>query len=152
MKTLFTTLVLMICLNANSQSVHTMAGYKSAEIGYTYTDEETELIFGFSVSAVDSKLAEYRANRNDRGKIHEFKDQFTPAMFFLVGGKFDKLSIIGKLGGSNVKQDINGIKDEKYVYFAAGIIFDYQVSEKISVRGSYDSVNSAMVGVGIKIF
>lgn len=145
------TIVFAMINDAKAQSVHGMFGYKSAEIGYTYLDEETELIFGFSVSAVDSKLAESRANRNDKGNIHEFQDQFTPAMFFLIGGKFDEFSIIGKLGGSNVKQNINGIKDEKYVYFATGIMFSYDLSDKISLLGSYDSVTSAMCGVSYRL-
>lgn len=150
-----TTLIIIISLFSNymisqETKISAMAGYKSLEVGFTYLDEETELIYGVSASAVDSKVSEKRANNNDKGKHHEFKGDVTPAMFFNIGGKFEKLSLIGKLGGSYVEQKIN--KDPtKDLFLAFGLIAEYEISETIALRGSYDSVNSFLIGASFKL-
>lgn len=124
-----------------------MAGYKSFELGFTYLDEEIELIYGVSASVVDSKLAEKRANRNDIGKVHEFNGKAVPAVFGLIGAKFDDLSIIGKIGGAYLNQTINGKLEPQKAYLAFGLVVDYKITDTIGLRGSYDSVNSALIGV-----
>lgn len=136
--------------NAQETKISAMAGYKSFEVGFTYLDEESELIYGVSASVVDSKVSEKRANNNDKGKHHEFKGDVTPAMFFTIGGKFEKLSLIGKLGGSFVEQEINK-NPTKDLFLAFGLIAEYEISETIALRGSYDSVNSFLIGASFKL-
>jgi len=122
-----------------------MVGYKSAELSFAY-EAENELIFGAAVSATATDVTEKRANRNDRGTVHQFNGSFTPAVFGLIGGKFDELSIIGKIGGAYVDQSING-KPTKDLFLALGIAVEYKISDAIGLRGSYDSVAGPMAGV-----
>lgn len=150
------TIILIIALlsafaiNAQERKLSIMAGYKAIEFGATYTDGETELIFGGAISLVSSDIVEKRANTNDKGKIHNMTGKFVPAAFGLIGAKFDELSIIGKLGGAYVEQTINGkIEDRKFCY-AIGVILDYKLSEIVSLRVSYDNVNAPMAGIGIE--
>lgn len=145
-------LIILISLNIHGQEtkISAMAGYKSFELGFTYLAEESELIYGVSASVVDSKVSEKRANNNDKGKHHEFKGDVTPAMFFNIGGKFEKLSLIGKLGGSYVEQKINK-EPTKDLFLDFGLIAEYEISETISLRGSYDSVNSFLIGASLKL-
>lgn len=151
MKKSITLLTLFLgTLSINAQEVHLTAGYKAAEIGYSYV-AENELIFGLSVSAVDSKLTEKRANNNDHGKTHSFHNKYTPAAFGLIGGEFEEFSIIGKMGAAYLNQSIDGIAEPQKIYFAVGIMFDYKISNVLSIKAGYDNVNSVMVGVGIKI-
>lgn len=130
--------------------ISAMAGYKSFEVGFTYLDEETELIYGVSASVVDSKLAEKRANNNDKGKIHEFNGKVVPAVFANLGARFDRFSLIGKIGGSYVSQSINK-EPTKDLFLALGLIAEYEISDRIGLRASYDSVNSALIGVSFKL-
>ena len=134
-------------LNAQSQ-LSVMAGYKAIEISGAYT-AENELLFGLAISAVDSEITQKRANTNDRGSNHEFKSDFTPAAFGLIGGKFDDLSIIGKIGGAYIKQEINGNSEPQNIYLAAGVIIDYKVSELMGLRVSYDAVSGPMAGISL---
>lgn len=139
---------------ANAQSSNNailLVGYKSVEIGYTVNDEES-LNFGFSLSAVDSKLVEKRANRNDVNRHkHDFKGSLVPSTFWLVGGTFDKITLTGKVGASYIDQLIDEIEDKKKMYFAVGLIISRQINERFSVSGSYDNVNSATIGLTYKI-
>lgn len=150
MKTKILALLLFVTLSINAQEAHVLVGQKAIEIGASFTNER-ELIFGFSLSGVDSKLSEKRANKDDIGKIHDFNDKYTPAVFGLIGGEFDELSVIGKLGAGYVNQSINSIPDSKKIYFAVGIMIDYEISSVVSLKSSFDSVNSIMAGIGIKI-
>lgn len=151
MKTLFSLLLIIICLNVNAQEkqISFMGGYKTIELGYSYTTEESESIYGFTISAVDSKTASKRANKNDKGKIHEFKGDYVPAAFALIGAKFDDLNIIGKLGFTYVDQTINK-EQSKDVFLAAGLIVDYKLNSNFGARASYDSVNAVMIGISLK--
>jgi len=135
---------------AQDRKVSVMAGYKAFELSATYTDEETELIFGGSASIVDSGISEKRANTNDKGKIHRFKGDVVPAAFALIGAKFDELNIIGKFGGAYVNQTINGKHESQNIYIAFGVAIDYEVSDQIGIRASYDSVNAVMAGLTFK--
>lgn len=134
-------------LRAQSQ-LSVMTGYKAIEISGAYT-AENELIFGLAISAVDSKMTQKRANTNDKVSNHEFKSDYTPAAFGLIGAKFDELSIIGKIGGAYVDQMINGKPEPKNIYLAVGVIIDYKVSELTGVRLSYDAVSGPMAGISL---
>lgn len=130
-----------------SQQLAIMLGNKSVEISTTYTHP---LIFGMSVSIVDSKIVEKRANNNDFNK-HNLNSDLTPSVFGLIGGEFEELSLIGKLGASYIDQSINGIQEKQKLYFAVGIIADYKINDIIGIRVSFDNVNSAMIGITIHL-
>lgn len=136
--------------NAQEQKISAMAGYKAIEFGYSYTDEETELIYGISVAGVASDVAEKRANNNDKGKHHEFKGDIVPAIFGTIGAKFDRLNIIGKIGGSYVEQTINK-EPTNDVFLALGLMVDYLVNDSLGIIVGYDSVSSVLVGLSIKL-
>lgn len=148
-KTIFA-ILLLIGLNSNAQQINALVGYKSIELGYIYTDEETELIYGISASIVGSDIAERRANTNDKGKHHEFNGTIVPAVFGNIGAKFDRLNIIGKIGGSYVSQSING-QPTKDLYLALGVMIAYEVNDRYSIIGGYDSVNAVQLGISIKL-
>lgn len=132
-------------VTAQSTQASAMVGYRAAEVSFAYR-AENELIFGIALTGASTDVTEKRANRNDRGTLHEFNGKITPAVFGLIGGEFEELSIIGKLGAAYVDQRINGAPT-KDLFFAAGIIFEYKVSDAIGLRGSYDSVAGPMAGV-----
>lgn len=134
-------------LSAQSQ-VSVMAGYKAIEVSGAYT-AENELIFGLAISAVDSKMTQKRANTNDKGSNHEFKSDYTPAAFALIGAKFDELSIIGKIGGAYIKQEIDGKPEPQNIYLTVGVIIDYKISELTGIRVSYDAVSGPMAGISL---
>lgn len=139
---------------ANAQSSNNailLVGYKSVEIGYSVNDEES-LNLGFSLSAVDSKLVQDRANRNDVNRHkHDFKGSLVPSVFWLVGGTFDKITLTGKVGTSYINQLIDGLEDKKKIYLAVGIILSHKISDRVSISGSYDNVNSAAIGLTYKL-
>lgn len=149
MKTLLLLLVLPLFTIAQSNQIAIMGGYKTGEISASYT-AENELIFGLAVSITDSKIAEKRANIKDLNH-HDFNDKVIPNVFGLIGGKFDNLSLIGKLGAAYVNQNINNIPEPKKYYFTVGMAIDYKVSDLIGLRGSYDSVSSLLLGVSFYI-
>jgi hypothetical protein len=130
---------------AQTTQASAMVGYKSIELSYAY-EAESELIFGGAISATSSDMTEKRANNNDKGKRHEFEGDVTPAVFGLIGAKFDDLYIIGKIGGSYVDQTING-EPTKDLFFALGVAIEYKISGAIGLRGSYDSVAGPMAGL-----
>lgn len=127
-----------------------MVGYKSFELGFNYMDEESELIYGVSASVVDSKISQDRANNNDKGKLHEFNGKVVPAIFGTIGAKFEKLNLIGKIGGSFVNQQINK-EPTKDLFLALGLIAEYEISDRFGIRASYDSVSSIQLGLSLKI-
>lgn len=144
-------LFVSVALNkCHAQQIHALAGYKSLEIGYTYTDEETELIYGVSVSGVDANTAERRANINDKGVIHEFNGSVIFTGYGLVGAKFDRLNIVGKIGIAYVSQKINN-EPTKDLFLALGLMASYSISERYSLCASYDSVNSVQAGISITL-
>lgn len=144
MKTLLI-LIFPALLFAQSNQIGLMAGYKAIEISASYT-APNEVIYGLAFAGVDSKIAEKRANEKDLYE-HKFNDKYIPAVFGLLGGKFDNFSIIGKLGTAYVNQDINGLKEKQKLYLAAGIAFDFKVSESLGLRTSFDSVSSLLIGI-----
>lgn len=147
MKTLFASLLIIVYLNVNAQSsqASVMVGYKSAELSFAY-EAESELVFGAAISATASDVTEKRANNMDQGKVHKFKGDLTPAVFGLIGAKFEDLYIIGKIGGSYVDQTING-KPTQDIFLALGISAEYKITDAVGLRGSYDSVGGAMAGL-----
>lgn len=152
MKTLLTSLLIIIYLNVNAQQEKgsLMVGNKAFELSYIYENEEG-LGFGLAGSIVHSGLTEKRANKNDHFNEHEFTSKVTPAVFALISGNFEEVTIIGKIGTAYVDQKINGIPDSKKLYFAVGIAFEVPVTEEISIRAEYDNVNSVLIGMGFKI-
>lgn len=136
---------IMHSVTAQSRQLSAMAGYKAFELSASYT-AENELIYGAAASATSSDVTEKRANNMDQGKIHKFNGDITPAVFGLIGGKFDDLSIIGKIGASYVSQTINGAPT-KDAFLALGIAAEYKISDTTGLRGSYDSVAGALIGV-----
>lgn len=126
-----------------SNQVSVMIGENAVELSATYTHT---LIGGFAIQVVDSKVSERRANKNDHGTNHDFTTKYTPAVFGLIGGEFEEFSMIGKMGCAYVDQNINKKPDDKKLFFAVGIIFDYKVFENVGVRASYDNVAGAMIG------
>lgn len=148
MKKLLIIALLLISISIIAQEKHTsvMLGYKSIEVSASYT-VESELVFGLALSATQSGIVEKRANNNDLNR-HEFKNDVIPAAFFLIGGKFDKFTMIGKLGGAYLEQKINNKPDSQKFYYGVGVIFDYQFENGYSIRSSYDNVSGPLVGVG----
>ena len=132
-------------VTAQGTQASAMVGYKALEISFAY-EAENELIFGASASVTATDVTEKRANRNDRGKVHQFNGKVTPAVFGLIGAKFDELSITGKIGGAYVDQSIDG-QPTKDLFLALGIAAEIKISDAIGLRGSYDSVSGAMAGV-----
>lgn len=135
-------------VTAQEKQFSVMSGYKALEVAATYTHEETELVFGLSIVAVDSEMIEKRANNNDKGGRHIINSEYTPGAFGLIGAKFDDLSIIGKIGGAYIKQDINGKPEPQNIYMTFGIIFDLKVSNSTGLRVSYDGISGPLGGVG----
>lgn len=125
-----------------SNQIALMVGNKSAEISITHTDE---LIYGLSFSETDSKLIEKRANKYSFDD-HMLLNNYTPAIFGLIGGDFEYLSMIGKIGTCYINQSINSVVDNKKLYLAIGIAIDFKISEFIGIRGSFDNVSGAMIG------
>lgn len=125
-----------------SRQVSAMAGLSSIELSAQYTHT---MIYGAAIGITDSRSIEQRANRNSYEK-HELKTRYTPAVFGLIGGEFEDLSIIGKLGAAYIDQTRNGIDEKQKLYLAVGIIFDYKLTDAIGLRGSYDNVAGAMIG------
>lgn len=144
-------LFISVALNkCQAQGKHTsiMLGYKSIELGASYT-LENELVIGLSAQATESGLVEERANRNDMFlNKHDITISTVPALYFTIGGQFDNFTMTGKLGGAYLTQTINSKPDSQKYYPAVGIIFDYQFSNGYSIRASYDNVSSGMVGIG----
>lgn len=136
--------------NAQETKISAMAGYKSFEVGFTYLDEETELIYGVSASVIDAKFSESIANFHDTSQ-HNFKGDVVPAIHGLIGAKFDRLSFIGKLGGAKITQTINGKKEPQNIYLSYGLMVGYEFDNGLSFVGSIDAVNAIMCGVIIKI-
>lgn len=132
-------------LFAQSNQIGLMAGCKAIEISASYT-APNEVIYGLAFAGVDSKIAEKRANKYDQ-KEHKFNDKYIPAIFGLLGGKFDNFSIIGKLGTAYVNQTIDGKEEKEKMCLTAGIIFDFKLTETFSLRTSYDNVSSLLIGV-----
>lgn len=128
-----------------SRQVSAMVGLSSIELSAQYTHT---MIYGAAVSLTDSKDIERRANVNSYEK-HELKTKYTPAVFGLIGGEFEELSIIGKLGAAYIDQIRNGKDEKQKLYFAVGIIFDYKLNDAIGIRGSYDNVAGPMIGTTI---
>lgn len=141
-------LIPMLSMGQESQ-VGLMVGQQAVEVSASYTSRK-EVIFGGAVAIASSGITEKRANKNDIKK-HKFKGDFIPAVFGLIGGQFDELSIIGKLGTAYLEQEINDIPDSQKFYLTAGIIFDYKISESISIRASYDSVSGALIGASYRL-
>jgi hypothetical protein len=152
MKTLLTTLLIIIYLNVNAQEtkISAMAGYKSAELGFTYLDEESELIYGVSASVIDAKFSESIANFHDASK-HDFKGDVVPSVHGLIGAKFDRLSFIGKIGCAHINQNINGKKEPQNIYLSYGLMVGYEFDNGLSFVGSIDAANALMCGVQFKI-
>jgi hypothetical protein len=148
MKTLFTTLLIIVCLNANAQSkLNVQAGYKSFGVGYVFQNEDF-LNFGVSASIVDSGIVEKRANRNDTSKkVHTFHSDVVPAIFGTVGGTFDRVTITGKGGVAHLQQSIQGEKEPQNIYWAVGVAIDYQINDQFGFIFSYDNINSGMAGI-----
>lgn len=153
MKTLLTALLIILYLNVNAQQnrASLTAGNKAFEISFIHENEEG-LGFGIATSLVHSGLVESRANKNDSAKnIHDFTNKVTPALFGLISGNFEELTIVGKLGTAYINQRINGIQDSKKYYLAVGIAFEVPVTEEVNIKASYDNVNSLLLGVSFKL-
>lgn len=133
-----------------SDNLIVLLGIKSIEVGYSYNNDDF-LNFGYSVSIVDSKQTQKRANNNDIYKRnHEFNGKFTPAFFGLIGASFDPITITGKLGAVYLDQRIDDIQDNQKIYFAVGIILSHKLTERFSLSGTYDNVNAAGLGLTYK--
>lgn len=137
-------------VNAQETKISAMAGYKSFEVGFTYLDEESELIYGVSISAIDAKFSESVANFHDTSE-HDFKGDIVPAVHGLIGAKFDRLSFIGKIGGASINQTINGKYEPQNIYLSYGLMVGYEFENGLSFVGSIDAVNAIMCGVMIKL-
>lgn len=135
---------------AQNRSASASIGQQAAELSITTTNDRG-LIFGGAFSAVNSDLAERRATKNDQGKAHDFKTKYTPAAFGLIGGDFDGVAMIGKIGAAYVHQTINGAIDPKKIYFVVGVAIDVRISERVHLRNGYDSVNGFLTGINLKL-
>lgn len=142
-------LLLFPLISVAQTEIDVMAGYKSAELNIIQRTET--LNFGLGFSIVDSKLVEKRANNNDLYYTHQFIQDYTPAVFALVGGQFENLSITGKMGSSYVDQKIDNKRDSKHLFLAVGIEIGYDINERFGFKGSFDNVNSLMAGLIINL-
>ena len=131
-------LLLLIASGTQGQTVSTMVGYKSTELGYTINKS---LNYGIAASVTSSKEIASRANRMDHPNKHTTNDKITPSLFFLIGANFDNITITGKLGATYFNQNINGKQEPQNIYRAVGV----QMSYKLIVF-SFDSANGAMIG------
>lgn len=148
---LATALLVPFIATAQDSKIGSMFGYKAIEINYDYQNEDF-LNFGVAISAIESSMVEKREERNDVYiKDYEIENSYVPALFFTVGGTFDKFTITGKLGSAYLDQKVNEIKDDKNFYLAVGCRFEYQVKERLSITSSYDNVNSLLVGINYKL-
>jgi hypothetical protein len=147
---------------ANSTNANLSIGYKTAELGFTHT-LESEIILGGSFAFTDSKVIEDRTNKIDRGSsLHKLNTKYSKTVFALMGGNFKNINFIGKVGANYIDQNIckiadsrqtdgNFVKDSKVLYLAVGMEIMYQISDNIGISGSFDNVNSAMIGINYKI-
>lgn len=143
---------------AQTTNINLSVGNKTVELGLTRTIE-SEIILGGSFALTNSKVIEDRANLIDAGSyLHKVNTNYTPSVFALMGGKFDNLSIVTKVGSSYINQDIKKInskedyhKDSKVLYLAVGVDVMYQISDVIGIGASFDNVNSLMLGINYKI-
>jgi hypothetical protein len=135
---------------AQNRAASVSIGQQAAEVSISTTNDRG-LIFGGAFSAVNSNLAESRATKNDQGKAHDFKTKYTPAAFGLLGGDFENLCMIGKLGVAYVHQTIDGANDPKKIYFVVGVAIDVRMSKTLYLRNGYDSVNGFLTGINIKL-
>lgn len=146
----------------NSTNANLSIGYKTAEIGITHT-LESEIILGGSFALTDSKHIEQRTNSIDRGNYsHKMNTKFTPSAFALMGGNFERINFIGKVGATYINQDVKKIdynnktndffaKDSKILYLAVGMEIMYQISETVGISGSFDNVSGGMLGINFQI-
>ena len=146
----------------SSTNANLSVGYKTAEFGITHT-LESEIILGGSFSLTDSKNIEDKTNLVDKGSyLHRMNSKYTPSAFVLMGGNFERINFIGKVGASYVDQrlckindsrqtDGTFINDNKKVYLAVGMEIMYQVTEFVGISGSFDNVNSLMIGINYQI-
>ena len=135
---------------AQEKQFSVLAGFKALEMSFSYI-AENELIYGIALSAVDSKLSQDIANFHDGGKTHDFKGEIVPAAFGLIGGKFDKVKVIGKIGAGYVDQKINNVPEKQKFYLAFGFAYSYEFDNGVAIIGSCDSVNAALLGVSFKM-
>lgn len=136
--------------NAQETKISAMAGYKSLELGFTYLDEETELIYGVSASVIDAKFSESIANFHDTSE-HNFKGDIVPAVHGLIGAKFDRLIFIGKIGVAYINQTVNAKEEPQNIYLSYGLMVGYEFENGLSFIGSIDAVNAIMCGVQFKL-
>lgn len=144
MKTLLIFLIPLLTI-AQSNQIAIMGGNKALELSFSYT-APNEVIYGIAIAGTDSSIAEKRANKFDQ-KEHVFQDKYIPTIFGLIGGEFDNLSVIGKIGSAYVNQTINGTEEKRKMCLAVGIAFDFKISETFALRTSYDNVSSLMLGI-----
>lgn len=154
MKKILISLFILSVASTNAQDLKLSLGYKSIEVGATKT-LESELIFGGAVSITDTHQIEKRANQFSQ--IHKIYDKAIPTTFALLGAKFNRFSMIGKVGACYInRQDVtenNVTEPYNHKFFlAVGMQLMYMVSDRIGVSGSFDNVNSAMVGINYKIY
>ena len=145
MKTLLLLLLTTICYSQDNQ-VSLLIGEMSLETSFQIKTEG--LNYGLALGIVNSNVAEKRATRNDRPKVHSFTTKVTPFAFGLIGATFDKLTITGKVGTAYVEQKINNVRDNQNLFLAVGINAGYRINN-LEILMGYDSVNAVTVGVGI---
>lgn len=145
----FLILFLFPLMSFAQNQIDALVGYKAVEVNFSM--RTNTLNYGIGLSAVDADLAEKRANKNDHFYNHRFTQSYVPAVFGLIGGQFDEVQVVGKMGTAYIKQNINDKKDDKYFYLAVGIEFGYDLNDNIGIKASFDNVNSFMGGLLIKI-
>lgn len=126
-----------------SIQVSVMGGIKAGEISVTYTHS---VVLGLAASIVSSSQVEKRIKNNGFGQKSEIQTSKVPTVFGLIGGEFENLSMIGKIGGVYVDQKVSGVQDPKKLYLAVGMEFSYKINDVIALRASYDNINSILVG------
>ncbi|MGO4773863.1 hypothetical protein ACEN2I_19615 [Flavobacterium sp. W22_SRS_FK3] len=137
-----------IALNAQNNTSVTI-GYKTIGLSLE-TTAKNGLIFGVMATVVDSKIVEKKINKFDFNRSeHNLRTKFIPASFFIIGGDFENICILGKIGTAYIDQDINAIKDKQKIFFAIGTMIDFRVSNRVKVRTSYDNVNAFLTGINI---
>lgn len=145
-----------------AQNINLSGGYKTVELGLTHT-LESEILLGGSIAMTDTKVIVSRANIADVGSyLHKENTKYTPTVFGLIGGKFNRIHVLGKLGLTYLDQSIckindsrqtdgTFIKDSRHLYVAMGFQASYYITDRFGINGGFDNVNSGTLGINFKL-
>lgn len=154
---LFTQFIFAQTINTNIS-----VGNKALELGVYNTSDE-DFVIGGSIAISDTDVNMYRANIADIGNyLHKANSKYTPTIFTLIGGKYNKMTFTGKVGVTYLNQllckiqdsrqtDGVFIKDNRHLYVSIGMQAIYNITDNFGISASFDNVNAAMFGINFKL-